>query len=202
MAPAKKKRIPLSSTSARPGPVQILPYLYLGPRSTSAPETALAHGITDVISIGCSPDKGDKSISYHRLSLLDNPDADITMVVGLAADIINNAKTQQPDNNLRKVLVHCVAGISRSPTILAGYLMQEGMSLREALGMLVRAKSRVRPNDGFLRQLKEMEISIRGSASIEVDALPTTAKERLRLLGVDVATDNESQTVAGLSSRR
>jgi predicted protein tyrosine phosphatase len=134
-----------------------------------------------MISIGCLPDHqgDDKSISYHRLSLLANPDVDMITVIKLATAIINDAKL------LEKVLVHCAAAISHSPAVLAGYLMpEEGMSLRETLGMLARAKSRARPNDGFLRQLREVEIRIGGSASIEVDALPTAVKERLRLLGV------------------
>ncbi|GAP83544.1 putative phosphatases II [Rosellinia necatrix] len=188
MAPPKNKKTASSSAPTRSGPVQILPYLYLGPQSTSASEIALAHGITHIISIGCSPSKaqGSKSISYHRLSLLDDPGADITTAVRLAAGIINNAKALA--DRPGKVLAHCVAGISRSPAVLAGYLIQEeGMSLKEALHILARAKPTVRPNDGFLRQLKEMEIGIRGSGTIETDTLPGTVKERLRFLGVDDA---------------
>jgi hypothetical protein len=67
---------------------------------------ALARGNTHIVSIDYSPARGDKSISYHRLSLLDGPDADTTMAIGLVAQIINNVKTQQSGDNPGKVLVH------------------------------------------------------------------------------------------------
>ena len=56
-----------------------------------------------------------------------------------------------------KVLVNCWQGASRSTTIVLAYLVKcEGLDLVEAL-RLVRAKRDVRPNDGFLLQLIELE---------------------------------------------
>jgi len=56
-----------------------------------------------------------------------------------------------------KVLVNCWQGASRSTTIVLAYLVKcEGLDLAEAL-RLVRAKRDVRPNDGFLLQLIELE---------------------------------------------
>jgi len=78
--------------------------------------------------------------------------------------------------------VHCSAGISRSPMVVAAYLMRRrGMSLREALGQIVQVRPQVSPNAGFLEQLKELEMELRGEISLEVDELPKREKDRLAL---------------------
>ncbi|ESZ93255.1 hypothetical protein SBOR_6355 [Sclerotinia borealis F-4128] len=54
----------------------------------------------------------------------------------------------------RGVLVHCGLGISRSGTIVLGYVMREKNLNREQALLFVRAKrSRVYPNTGFWEQL-------------------------------------------------
>jgi protein-tyrosine phosphatase len=51
------------------------------------------------------------------------------------------------------VLVHCAAGMSRSPTVVIAYLMKvHRKSLREAFAY-VRSKRFVSPNYGFMKQL-------------------------------------------------
>ena len=52
------------------------------------------------------------------------------------------------------ILVHCMAGISRSPSVVAAYLMRaEGLSLADALAAIVSVRPIVSPNRGFLVQL-------------------------------------------------
>lgn len=54
-----------------------------------------------------------------------------------------------------KVLVHCVAGVSRSATIVTAYLMRlNDMRYKEALAMLKRVRPFVTPNQGFIDQLR------------------------------------------------
>ena len=49
-----------------------------------------------------------------------------------------------------KILVHCSAGISRSPMAVTAYLMKRrGMTLKAALGQIVRVWPQVSPNGGF-----------------------------------------------------
>lgn len=60
-----------------------------------------------------------------------------------------------------KVLVHCLMGVSRSATCAIAYLMiAKKMSASEAI-RTVRAQREVRPNDGFLHQLADLDNELR-----------------------------------------
>ncbi|KAK8107446.1 uncharacterized protein PG998_009459 [Apiospora kogelbergensis] len=209
-------------------PTQILPYLFVGPRTTTEPSVAAAAGITHIISLGCRPknDSNDNStrsdsnakenkgggvdngqrrqMSYHHIGLKDTPHSDLSTAALLVADIIANARHRPSRRRVEseaqggemeeekegdrdadaKVLVHCIAGVSRSPAVLAYYLMRdEDMSLRDALATIMRARPAIRPNDGFLRQLRELEAGLRGKETLkEVETLPLRTKERMDLL--------------------
>jgi len=56
------------------------------------------------------------------------------------------------------VLVHCMAGISRSSTIVIAYLIvRRGWSFEKAYEHVRTARPTIRPNDGFMQQLKELK---------------------------------------------
>lgn len=56
------------------------------------------------------------------------------------------------------VLVHCMAGISRGPAIVIGYLMYKHlMTLNEAYELVKEKRPLIKPNKGFLEQLQELE---------------------------------------------
>lgn len=53
-----------------------------------------------------------------------------------------------------RVLVHCQAGVSRSPTIVAAYMMREKqLSAQQALDIIKLRRAIIEPNRGFLEQL-------------------------------------------------
>lgn len=61
-------------------------------------------------------------------------------------------------NQNKNVLVHCHAGVSRSAAIVCAYLMnKKGIGLQQALFMIKTRRDRVKPNENFLRILKEYE---------------------------------------------
>jgi protein-tyrosine phosphatase len=58
----------------------------------------------------------------------------------------------------RGVLVHCLAGISRSVTVTLAYLMyNEQLSLEDAYDLVRNHKSNIAPNFHFMEQLVEYE---------------------------------------------
>lgn len=60
-----------------------------------------------------------------------------------------------------KVLVHCMMGISRSSTCAIAYLMiNRKMSASDAI-RTVRLRRDIRPNDGFLQQLADLDNELR-----------------------------------------
>lgn len=68
------------------------------------------------------------------------------------------ARAESTRKPCRSVLVHCYYGVSRSAAIVLGYLMErENMSLDDSLKYLRIIRPQVKPNDGFLKQLKRFE---------------------------------------------
>jgi atypical dual specificity phosphatase len=161
----------------------ILPYLYVGPCSaTSATSTFIArHGITHIISLGKKPNSTLDSLTYLRLSIEDDPSANLSKAGGEAIAFIDKARAGKTSS---KIFVHCFAGISRSPAIVAFYLMQScGMSLKRALGLVVSARPNACPNPGFVSQLQQAELECRGSSSFPLGllSLPRKKEDRLAL---------------------
>jgi atypical dual specificity phosphatase len=155
--------------------------LYLGPRSAASSVSFLtANSITHVLSIGISPRTKVEGITYHRLGLNDDFDAPILPTLASAIEIIDSAL--QSNKGRGRILVHCFAGVSRSPTIIIGYLMkQRGLPLRNALGHIMHVRPRVSPNYGFLAQLKTLEVELYGVSTLDVDELPRQEAARLAL---------------------
>eukprot|EP01015_Nassula_variabilis_P017222 TRINITY_DN2697_c0_g1_i10.p2 TRINITY_DN2697_c0_g1~~TRINITY_DN2697_c0_g1_i10.p2 ORF type:complete len:147 (-),score=43.27 TRINITY_DN2697_c0_g1_i10:135-575(-) len=60
------------------------------------------------------------------------------------------------------VLVHCAAGVSRSPTIVIMYLVKkQNMTVGEAFSFVQAKRSCIQPNKGFLEQLQKFEKLVR-----------------------------------------
>jgi|APFre7841882793_1041355.scaffolds.fasta_scaffold21965_1 dual specificity phosphatase 12 len=90
-----------------------------------------------------------KGINYLTIDLEDHENENIADHFNLAADFIENGLL-----NGTGVFVHCFAGVSRSPTILAAYfIIKRKMTADEALLFILQKRS-IKPNEGFLRQLR------------------------------------------------
>ncbi|KAH9933826.1 protein-tyrosine phosphatase-like protein, partial [Fomitopsis serialis] len=161
------------------------PSLYLGPCSAASNKAFLtANSVTHVLSIGSTPSQKVDGVTYHRLSLNDSPSSSISKVSDEACKLIDGAiaSKSKGSSGKGKILVHCSAGISRSPALVVAYLMRSrGMSLKAALGQVVRARPQVSPNSGFLEQLKRLEEELFGSVSLDIDEIPKREKDRLAL---------------------
>lgn len=189
MAP---KRIIKGSDSAS----VILPSsLYLGPcSSASSPSFLNSNSINNVLSIGITPSPKVDGVTYHRLGLKDAIRSSVKTTIESAIKTIGDALKSNKGRG--RILVHCSAGVSRSPTIVVAYLMKHrNMSLRTALGHVVRIRPQVSPNPGFIEQLKDMEMELyKVSTLIGVDELPRREVDRIALFN-QVDKPDESTTM-------
>lgn len=85
-----------------------------------------------------------------ELKIEDSPDCQIKDLFEKAHEFIERAKI-----NNSGVLVHCRAGISRSPTIVISYLMKiYCMTFDYAFNLVKTKRSIINPNERFLDTLK------------------------------------------------
>ncbi|CAL8304946.1 unnamed protein product [Lota lota] len=93
-------------------------------------------------------------ITYHGIRANDTEHFSLSAFFEEGADFIDKALAH--NNGKGKVYVHCREGFSRSPTMVMAFLMlRHKMDARAAVAT-VRHKREIGPNDGFLRQLCQL----------------------------------------------
>ena len=103
-------------------PTKILSYLYLGSEEdASCEQTMDALGITCVlnVSVSCQKPKFIKDQNFLRIPVNDGPADKILPFFDIAYKFIEKCRKSN-----KKVIIHCLAGISRSPTLAIAYLMK------------------------------------------------------------------------------
>jgi hypothetical protein len=106
--------------------------------------------------INVKPRLADKGWQSIMLPAEDNDSYDMTQHFDESFTFIDAAL-----NKGSAVLVYCGAGISRSTTILAAYLMRKlKISAQDAVEMIQKKRQVARPNNNFMKQLKEFESKI------------------------------------------
>lgn len=130
----------------------VRPFLLLASQDAAHDADALRrHKVSHVLNVAYGvanlfPDQ----LTYKTLQILDLPETDITSYLGECGAFIDQAREQGG-----VVLVHCNAGVSRSSSVVIGYLMQkEGLPFEEAFSQVKAARPSIRPNPGFHRQLQ------------------------------------------------
>lgn len=139
-------------------------YSVIGNYVTREPDILAGEDIQVVISALTEEEYEDFMISsedfadqeWHRFVLDDDIHAPITSHITEAYEIIAKALREH-----KRILVHCAAGISRSPSLVIGYFMRaRNWSYDQAYEHVKRARKRVAPNIGFESQLQQWSKSI------------------------------------------
>jgi protein-tyrosine phosphatase len=135
---------------------EILEGLYLGDIDVSQNKQQLKdHNIQHIINLSNVKNYVKfAEIEYIDIQIDDSSDVSISPYFQPCIEKIQKARI-----NGEPILVHCMAGVSRSTTILLSYMIYNGYTLKNALNEMrkKRIKRYVRPNIGFMKQLLEYE---------------------------------------------
>lgn len=136
-------------------PAQVRPGLFIGSMLAERNRRQLrGNKITDILQVaeGLYPNH-PLHFNYMNIQVQDSPMEDLVVHFPRCFEFIDAAIARKGN-----VLVHCAGGVSRSATIVLGYLMsRHDMSLEEALALLRGARPFANPNPGFVAQLRELE---------------------------------------------
>ncbi|NXS44132.1 DUS15 phosphatase, partial [Balaeniceps rex] len=115
------------------------------------PEQLSRNKITHIISIHESPQPLLQDITYLRIPLPDTPEANIKRHFKECISFIHQCRLHGGN-----CLVHCLAGISRSTTVVVAYVMAvTELSCQEVLEAVRAVRPVANPNPGFRQQLAE-----------------------------------------------
>jgi len=95
----------------------------------------------------------------HRVPVADRESENLLEWIPDTVDLM-----MQAERRGSRCLVHCQRGISRSASMVVAYGMKSrGWTLEESLRHVRKRRDVVKPNRGFLAQLKQYESSLRGA---------------------------------------
>ncbi|GJP29007.1 hypothetical protein CLOM_g13 [Closterium sp. NIES-68] len=144
--------------------------LYLGNLNSASDKELLdGLGIKSILTIASNvgPPKFPGAFKYTEVSIIDSSHVNIIEHFEICFRAI--------DDGIRSggILVHCVAGMSRSATVVIAYLMaRKGLSFQEAFAHVKKCRPIAQPNYGFMRQLEKFEAYLR---SERAKAVPSKA---------------------------
>jgi len=135
---------------------QVTPFLFLGNMTDASDADTLTRlGIDHVLNVTTVKPTYQQSakITYKQLLAADNGSQNIKQYFDEAFTFIDDARDCKGS-----VLIHCQAGVSRSPTIAIAYLIKYfSMSMVEAYRFIKCRRSIISPNLNFMGQLLEFE---------------------------------------------
>ena len=109
-------------------------------------------GIKKILSVMDFFGETKYDINDFKLKRFDIEDMSRQNIIQYFGECLNFIKGEE------KILVHCMAGASRSATIVIAYLMwTEKWKFEQALKYVQEKRPIVEPNEGFLKQLEIFE---------------------------------------------
>ncbi|XP_037936354.1 tyrosine-protein phosphatase vhp-1 isoform X2 [Teleopsis dalmanni] len=133
---------------------KVLPGLYVGNYRDSKDVQQLdKFQITHIVAIHDSPRRLLPDKHYLCVMAADTPDQNLSQYFSVCNDFIHAARLREGN-----VLIHCLAGMSRSVTVAVAYIMTAtNLTWKEALKVVRAGRAIANPNTGFQAQLNEFE---------------------------------------------
>ncbi|XP_073532521.1 dual specificity protein phosphatase 18 [Phyllobates terribilis] len=156
----KKKAMSISGFS------KVTDHLSLSNAAAASKATLLTgHHITCVINVSLEcPAFVIPDVEYLHFPVADLPETPLYDNFKAISHKINEVAAAGG-----RTLIHCAAGISRSPTLCLAYLMEHhGLTLLAAHTHLKQCRPIIRPNIGFWRQLIAYEVYLFGKNTVQI----------------------------------
>lgn len=183
-------------------PVLILPHLFLGNAATSEDSEALSrHSIEYILNVTADlpnvfEDSG--SIKYMQIPIADHWKENLASFFPKAIEFIDEARS-----NEKGVLVHCLAGVSRSVTVTVAYLMYKlSLNLNDAFNMVRARKSNIAPNFHFMQQLYNFECELTRSPKAAPSPTQGTESQEMKSESGTVSDSAVAQTTSTAAEAR
>ncbi|XP_065768738.1 dual specificity protein phosphatase 22 isoform X2 [Muntiacus reevesi] len=133
---------------------KILPGLYIGNfKDARDAEQLSKNKVTHILSVHDSARPMLEGVKYLCIPAADSPSQNLTRHFKESIRFIHECRLQGEG-----CLVHCLAGVSRSVTLVVAYIMTvTDFGWEDALHTVRAGRSCANPNLGFQRQLQEFE---------------------------------------------
>ncbi|XP_037699250.1 dual specificity protein phosphatase 22 isoform X2 [Choloepus didactylus] len=133
---------------------KILPGLYIGNfKDARDAEQLSKNKVTHILSVHDSARPLLEGVKYLCIPAADSPSQNLTRHFKESIKFIHECRLQGEG-----CLVHCLAGVSRSVTLVTAYIMTvTDFGWEDALHTVRAGRSCANPNVGFQRQLQEFE---------------------------------------------
>ncbi|XP_006753275.2 PREDICTED: dual specificity protein phosphatase 22, partial [Myotis davidii] len=144
---------PVDRELTGPSP-QILPGLYIGNFKDARDAEQLSRNkVTHILSVHDSARPMLEGVKYLCIPAADSPSQNLTRHFKESIKFIHECRLRGEG-----CLVHCLAGVSRSVTLVIAYIMTvTDFGWEDALHTVRAGRSCANPNLGFQRQLQEFE---------------------------------------------
>lgn len=190
---------PVTPGMADDQPQCVLPGLFIGSLEAARNIEALTvAGITHILTLGLGMDlpQVEKRLESHRVVAVEDKVSEqnsLATHLNECMDYIHECRSCGG-----KVLVHCLAGRSRSASIVAAYLMvQNKCSVDEAITQLRLVRPWIAPNAGFMNMLRAFQDNPTFSMPTQADPEPEPVPGRSTLVPDVRASSSDSEQQRG-----